>query len=53
MQSEMTTVVHETLERFADEGLLAGHEAPTRMALTSEATLADDGTQILTGPPDP
>jgi len=51
--AELTAAVHETLERFADEGLLVGHQAPARTALTSEPTVADDGTEILTGPPDP
>lgn len=55
---EVTPVVYETLERFAEEGLLDGHAAPTRMVMTSlaptaEPTDADDGTEILTVPPDP
>lgn len=50
---EMTPVVYETLDRFADEGLLAGHDTNTRMTLTPEPTLASDGTEILTRPPDP
>lgn len=51
--SELAGAIHETLERFADEGLLEGHDAPVRLALTPETTVADDGTEILTGPPDP
>jgi hypothetical protein len=51
--SELAGAVHETLERFADEGLLAGHHRSTRLGLTPETTVADDGTAILTGPPDP
>lgn len=50
---EVAPVVYETLERFADEGLLAGHVAPREVAATTEPTLASDGTEILTGPPDP
>jgi hypothetical protein len=49
---ETTTVVYETLERFADEGLLEGHDTVMRAA-APEPTLAADGTEILTGPPDP
>ena len=51
--AELTSAVHETLERFADEGLLVGFDSPTRSSLASEPTRADDGTEILTGPPDP
>ena len=51
---EVTPVVHETLERFADEGLLVGHAVPTRLVMESPASTAlDDGTEILTPPPDP
>ena len=52
---EVATVVYETLERFADEGLLVGY-APTRSVSTDPTlapVLADDGTEILTPPPDP
>ncbi len=52
-ESELTPAVHDTLARFADEGLLVGHDAPARGFITSEPTRADDGTEILTGPPDP
>ena len=51
--SEVAGAVHETLERFAGEGLLAGYDSPTRVGLTPDTTVADDGTEILTGPPDP
>jgi hypothetical protein len=52
---EMSPVVHQTLERFADEGLLVGHVPAGRASTgsTSGPTAADDGTQILTPPPDP
>jgi hypothetical protein len=50
---EVAAAVHETLERFADEGLLVGHDAPVRLAPTEEATRADDGTVILARPEDP
>ncbi len=50
---QVAGAVHETLERFAGEGLLAGYDGPTRVGLTPDTTVADDGTEILTGPPDP
>lgn len=53
---EATTVapeVHRTLERLADQGLLAGSLAPTRIHMTPVPMVADDGTEILTPPPDP
>jgi hypothetical protein len=51
--SEIAAVVRDTLDRFADLGLLVGHDAPAHLALTPEAGLADDGTTILNRPPDP
>jgi hypothetical protein len=51
--SEIAVVVHETLHRFAAEGLLVGDDTPPPVTLTSERSVADDGTEILTGPPDP
>ena len=50
---EVTPVVYDTLERFADEGLLIGHDTGTRMTLTPEPARAADGTEILTRPADP
>ena len=54
---EMATVVSQSLERFADEGLLVGHEiAPQTTSPpgpTSGSVVADDGSEILAPPPDP
>jgi hypothetical protein len=46
-------VVHASLDRFADEGLLAGYDGPLRTPLASEIATAGDGTEILTRPADP
>jgi hypothetical protein len=52
-RSELEPAVYDSIERFADEGLLAGHSAPTRIVAASEPTRANDGTEILNRPPDP
>lgn len=51
--AEVEPAVHESLERFADEGLLAGHPAPKRFTLRPDPQLAEDGTEIFTPPADP
>ncbi len=45
--------VHDSLVRFAEEGLLADHPRPSRLTLTPDPVLADDGTEIVAAPPDP
>ena len=50
---EIAAAIHDALQRFAEAGLLVGHEHSTRMILDSEAATTDDGTEILTRPPDP
>jgi hypothetical protein len=51
--AEASRIVHETLGRLADEGLLAGHAPVIRNALAAAPTLAADGTEILIAPADP
>lgn len=51
--ADVEPVVHETLERFADEGLLVGHDAPLRTTLVTKPEVAGDDTQILARPADP
>jgi hypothetical protein len=51
--AELGPVVHASLDRFADEGLLTGYDGPLRTPLASETTAAGDGTEILTRPADP
>lgn len=50
---EVAAVVDETLARFADEGLLIGHDAPVRLTPSPDTSVADDGTEILARPEDP
>lgn len=50
---EIAAAIQDALQRFADEGLLVGHENSTRLILDSETATTDDGTEILTRPPDP
>lgn len=52
-ESELASGVYATLERFAEEGLLVGHDRRERATPTPEPTLAGDGTEILARPPDP
>jgi hypothetical protein len=52
-RTALETAVHDSLARFADEGLLADHPRPARLTFTPEPVLADDGTEIVVAPPDP
>jgi len=50
----LTGGVHQSLARFAAEGLLADHPSPGhRLTMTPTPVLADDGTVIVVPPPDP
>jgi hypothetical protein len=49
----LTAAVHDSLTRFATEGLLAGHTRVSQMVMTPVPVTADDGTEILTLHDDP
>ncbi len=44
--------IHQALGQLADEGLLAGFEAPLRAHLELAEDVADDGSRVLRPPPD-
>ena len=52
-RNALETAVHDSLARFAEEGLLADRPRPNRLTLTPDPVLADDGTEIVVAPPDP
>lgn len=52
-RSSLETAVHDSLVRFAEEGLLADVPRPARLTLTPDPVLAHDGTEIVVAPPDP
>ena len=49
----LDAAVHDSLQRFAQEGLLVGGPRPTRFTPAPEPVLADDGTEVVVAPPDP
>lgn len=49
----LARAVHDSLTRFAAEGLLADHATPRRSTTALAPELADDGTEIVIAPPDP
>jgi len=51
--TDIEPAVMDALQQFAAEGLLVGHQGPTRFPLTPDPTFADDGTEVLVAPPDP
>ena len=46
----LTAAVHDSLSRFAAEGLLADRPIPGRFTMTLDPALADDGTETPSGP---
>jgi hypothetical protein len=49
----LTAAMHDSLARFAAEGLLVGCPGPARVMLEPTPELADDGTEILTAHDNP
>lgn len=49
----LSDAIHESLARFASEGLLLGHPRVTRSAMEPGAEVADHRTEILMIPDDP
>jgi hypothetical protein len=51
--ASLVDVIHQALGQLADEGLLAGGEAPQRLRLEPVEEHAPDGSRLLGVPPDP